>query len=123
MCPLVNECKKRSQIRTLVCVTGQHRELLTRVLEMFGVVPDYDLAVMKDGQTLGGVTARILEKLNPVLMQEHPDLVLVHGDTTGGCVCDRQYGNRCDENDGQGRVPASGAYLGIRKPPDHPDGA
>lgn len=82
MCPLVNECKKRSRIRTLVCVTGQHRELLTRVLEVFGVVPDYDLAVMKDGQTLGGVTARILEKLNPVLKQEHPDLVLVHGDTT-----------------------------------------
>lgn len=82
MCPLVNECKKRSRIRTLVCVTGQHRELLTRVLEVFGVVPDYDLSVMKDGQTLGGVTARILEKLNPVLKQEHPDLVLVHGDTT-----------------------------------------
>lgn len=82
MCPLVNECKKRSRIRTLVCVTGQHRELLTRVLEVFGVVPDYDLAVMKDGQTLGGVTARVLEKLNPVLKQEHPDLVLVHGDTT-----------------------------------------
>lgn len=82
MCPLINELQKRRCIRTLVCVTGQHREILDGVLEVFGVEPDYDLGVMKEGQTLGGVTARILMKLKPVLEAEQPDMVLVHGDTT-----------------------------------------
>lgn len=82
MCPLVNELQKRRCFRTLVCVTGQHREMLLSVLEVFGVVPDYNLALMKEGQTLGEITARILMKLKPVLEAERPDMVLVHGDTT-----------------------------------------
>lgn len=82
MCPLVNELKKRDFIHTLVCVTGQHREMLDGVLDVFGVRPDYDLAVMQENQTLGGLTALILAKLHPVLLKESPDFVLVHGDTT-----------------------------------------
>lgn len=82
MCPLVNELQKRGNMRALVCVTGQHREILDRVLEVFGVEPDYDLAIMKERQTLGEITTLILMKLNPVLEKERPDLVLVHGDTT-----------------------------------------
>lgn len=82
MCPLVIELKKRSHLRVLVCVTGQHREMLDCVLDVFSVSPDYDLSVMKDGQTLGGITASILSGLHPALEKEHPDLVLVHGDTT-----------------------------------------
>lgn len=82
MCPLVNELKKRSLIHALVCVTGQHREMLDGVLDVFGVKSDYDLEVMQENQTLGGLTALILTKLHPVLVKERPDLVLVHGDTT-----------------------------------------
>lgn len=81
MCPLVNEMQTCRCIRTLVCVTGQHREMLEGVLKVFGVKPDYDLALMKEGQTLGEITARILMKLRPVLEAERPDMVLVHGDT------------------------------------------
>lgn len=82
MCPLVNELKTRKSIVTKVCVTGQHREMLASVLQEFNVVPDYDLAVMKDRQTLFDVTTSILEKAKPVLEAERPDIVLVHGDTT-----------------------------------------
>ncbi len=82
MCPVVNELKTRDHIRTIVCVTGQHREMLNQVLEVFHVVPDYDLAIMKDRQTLFDVTAMILERLKPVLEECRPDVVLVHGDTT-----------------------------------------
>ena len=82
MCPLVCELKSRPQLQTVVCVTGQHRQMLDQVLGAFGVVPDYDLAIMKEKQTLFDVTCAILEKLRPVLEAERPDVVLVHGDTT-----------------------------------------
>ncbi len=82
MCPLVLELKKRPGIETIVTVTGQHRQMLDQVLAAFGVVPDYDLSIMKEKQTLFDVTAAILEKLKPVLETVRPDVVLVHGDTT-----------------------------------------
>ena len=83
MCPLVNELKSRSgEFETVVCVTGQHREMLDQVLDVFGVVPDHDLAVMKPGQTLFDITGDVLLKIKAVLEDERPDCVLVHGDTT-----------------------------------------
>ncbi len=82
MCPLVNELKKRENIKTLVCVTGQHREMLDQVLEVFDVKPDYDLSIMKDKQTLFDITTSILGKIKSVLEEENPDVVLVHGDTS-----------------------------------------
>lgn len=82
MCPLVNELKGRSSIKTVVCVTGQHRQMLDQVLEAFSVVPDYDLSVMKERQTLFDVTTNILNSIKEVLEKEHPDVVLVHGDTS-----------------------------------------
>ena len=82
MCPLVNELKKRSGIKTSVCVTGQHRQMLDQVLNTFGVVPDYDLSVMKEKQTLFDITISILGRIKEVLESEKPDVVLVHGDTT-----------------------------------------
>ena len=82
MCPLVNELKKRINIETIVCVTGQHRQMLDQVLEAFSVVPDYDLSIMKDKQTLFDVTVNILERIKTVLEEVKPDVVLVHGDTS-----------------------------------------
>lgn len=82
MCPLVNELKTRKAIQTVVCVTGQHRQMLEQVLETFEVLPDYDLSIMKDKQTLFDVTVNILEKIKVVLEKESPDVVLVHGDTS-----------------------------------------
>lgn len=82
MCPLVNELKKRENFKTLVCVTGQHRQMLNQVLQAFNVVPDYDLHVMKDQQTLFDITINVLNKIRTVLSKERPDVVLVHGDTT-----------------------------------------
>lgn len=83
MCPLVLELQSRpEEFETVVCVTGQHREMLDRVLETFGVVSDYDLAIMKPGQTLFGITSDVLLKIEAVLEEERPDCVLVHGDTT-----------------------------------------
>ncbi len=82
MCPLVNELKTRKGIRTVVCVTAQHRQMLDQVLETFQVKPDYDLNLMKDRQTLFDITAGVLEGMRPVLEAERPDVVLVHGDTT-----------------------------------------
>lgn len=83
MCPLVNELKRRpEQFETVVCVTGQHREMLDQVLRVFDVKPDHDLAIMKPGQTLFDVTSDVLLKIKEVLELEKPDLVLVHGDTT-----------------------------------------
>lgn len=82
MCPLVNELKEREKLETVVCVTGQHREMLDQVLGAFNVVPDYDLSIMKDRQTLFDVTVNILEKMKSVLEKEKPDVVLVHGDTS-----------------------------------------
>lgn len=82
MCPLVNELKKRSEIQTVVCVTGQHRQMLDMVLEAFHVKPDHDLSIMKDKQTLFDVTTNILNRIKEVLEKEKPDVVLVHGDTS-----------------------------------------
>ena len=82
MCPLVNELKKRKNIETVVCVTGQHRQMLDQVLETFDVVPDYDLSIMKDKQTLFDITTNILNKIRNVLEEVKPDVVLVHGDTS-----------------------------------------
>ena len=82
MCPLVNELKTRKGIKTIVCVTGQHRQMLDQVLEVFNVVPDYDLSIMKDRQTLFDVTTNILNKIGDVLDEVKPDVVLVHGDTS-----------------------------------------
>ena len=82
MCPLVKELKSRSGIDTVVCVTGQHREMLKQVLDIFDVVPDYDLSIMKSGQTLFDVTSLVMDGMKDVLALEKPDVVLVHGDTT-----------------------------------------
>lgn len=82
MCPLVNELKTRKNIETIVCVTGQHRQMLDQVLEAFNVVPDYDLSIMKERQTLFDVTTNILNRIKDVLEKENPDVVLVHGDTS-----------------------------------------
>ena len=82
MCPLVNELKTRENVITKVCVTGQHRQMLDQVLEIFHVVPDYDLSIMKDKQTLFDITANILIRIKEVLEKEKPDVVLVHGDTS-----------------------------------------
>ena len=82
MCPLVNELKKRKELETVVCVTGQHRQMLDMVLEAFDVTPDYDLSIMKDKQTLFDVTTNILNSIKAVLEKEKPDVVLVHGDTS-----------------------------------------
>lgn len=82
MCPLVQELQTRGGMETRVCVTGQHREMLDQVLGIFGVVPDYDLAIMQPGQSLTDITVRVLRGLEQVLAAAAPDLVLVHGDTT-----------------------------------------
>ena len=82
MCPLVNELKTRKNLETIVCVTGQHREMLDQVLDVFKVQPDYDLSIMKERQTLFDVTTNILNKIKSVLEKEKPDVVLVHGDTS-----------------------------------------
>lgn len=82
MCPLVNELKTRSEVETIVCVTGQHREMLDQVLKAFNVEPDYDLSIMKDRQTLFDVTTNILNSIKSVLENVKPDVVLVHGDTS-----------------------------------------
>ncbi len=83
MAPLVLELRKRPDLfRTLVCVTGQHRSMLDQVLEVFGIVPDYDLDIMRQGQDLYDVTSRVLLGMRDVLASARPDCVLVHGDTT-----------------------------------------
>ena len=82
MCPLVNELKTRDNIKTVVCVTGQHRQMLDMVLDTFKVIPDYDLSIMKAGQTLFDITTNILNKIGEVLDEVKPDVVLVHGDTS-----------------------------------------
>ena len=86
MAPLVKELEKHSEIESIVCVTAQHREMLDQVLELFDIKPDYDLDIMKDRQTLTGITTRVLEGMEKVLDEAKPDIVLVHGDTTTSFV-------------------------------------
>lgn len=82
MCPLVSELKRRKAINTVVCVTGQHREMLDQVLNVFDVVPDYDLRTMEHNQTLFDIATKVLKRIQPVLAEAKPDVVLVHGDTS-----------------------------------------
>ncbi len=82
MAPLVKELEKRDEIESIVCVTAQHREMLDQVLETFQIKPDYDLDIMKQGQTLSDITTRALLGVDAVLKEAKPDIVLVHGDTT-----------------------------------------
>ena len=82
MCPLVIELKKRENLQTLVCVTGQHKQMLEQVLETFDIVPDYNLSIMKESQTLFDISSAILTGLKSILENEKPDVVLVHGDTS-----------------------------------------
>ena len=82
MCPLVKELKNRKNIETILCVTGQHRQMLDQVLAAFQVEPDYDLSIMKDQQTLFDITTNILNKIKEILEKVKPDVVLVHGDTS-----------------------------------------
>ena len=82
MAPLVKELKNRDAFETLVCVTAQHRQMLDQVLSAFQIVPDYDLDIMRPGQTLSDITARVLQGLEKVIQKEKPQMVLVHGDTT-----------------------------------------
>ncbi len=82
MCPLVIELKKRPDVQAVVCVSGQHRQMLDSVLSVFQVEPDYDLSIMTDGQSLFDITGRVMERFKEVLKIEDPDVVLVHGDTT-----------------------------------------
>ncbi len=82
ICPLINEMKKRAAFEIVVCVTAQHRQMLDQVLDTFGVVPDYDLNIMKERQTLFDITTNILNGIKVILEKEKPDVVLVHGDTS-----------------------------------------
>lgn len=82
MCPLANELKSRAGLKTTICVTGQHRKMLDQVLSAFNVIPDYDLCIMKDGQTLFDITTSILNRIGAVLDEVKPNAVLVHGDTS-----------------------------------------
>lgn len=82
MCPLILQLKKNKNIECMVCLTGQHKEMLRQVMDSFGIDEDYNLNIMRDRQTLTIITTTILEKLELVLQKEKPDMVLVHGDTT-----------------------------------------
>ena len=82
MCPLVLELKKHKEIQTVVCLTGQHKEMLKQVMDAFNLNEDYNLNIMKERQTLTTITTSILEKIEAILKNEKPDIVLVHGDTT-----------------------------------------
>ncbi len=82
MAPLVKELEKRNEIKSIVCVTAQHREMLDQVLEVFDIKPDYDLNIMKKGQTLSEITSRVLLGLEEIIQKEKPNIILVHGDTT-----------------------------------------
>ena len=82
MAPLVKELEKRENIESIVCVTAQHRQMLDQVLDTFNIKPQYDLNIMKQGQTLVDITTRVLQKLDEVIKEVNPDIVLVHGDTT-----------------------------------------
>ena len=82
MCPLIQELRKKELFETVVCVTGQHKQMLNQVLDVFEIIPDYDLEIMKENQSLFDVTNNILEKIKSVLEKENPNIILVHGDTS-----------------------------------------
>ncbi len=82
MCPLINELKLRNNIETIVCITGQHKKMLTQVLEVFKIIPDYNLSIMQNRQTLFDITIHILNGIKTILEEVRPDIVLVHGDTS-----------------------------------------
>ena len=82
MAPLIKELEKREEIESVVCVTAQHRQMLDQVLETFDIKPDYDLDIMKQGQTLSEITSNVLYGLEDVIKEVSPDMILVHGDTT-----------------------------------------
>src|SRR5699024_4590385 len=82
MCPLVNELRTRKDVKTIVCVTGQHRQMLDQVLNTFNIVPDYDLSIMKKNKSLFDLTVTILERIEKVINAVQPDLMIVHGDTS-----------------------------------------
>jgi len=82
MCPLIIELKKEQEIETIVTVTGQHTDMLDNVLQIFNVIPDYNLAIMENEQTLTSITVKVIAKLDQLLSDVKPDIVLVHGDTT-----------------------------------------
>ena len=82
MCPLIKELRTRQGIKTIVCVTGQHRQMLDQVLKTFDVIPEYDLSIMKNQQNLFDITCNILIDIKKVLVDVKPDIVLVHGDTS-----------------------------------------
>ncbi|MGB9809608.1 MAG: non-hydrolyzing UDP-N-acetylglucosamine 2-epimerase, partial [Caldanaerobacter sp.] len=82
MAPLIKALEKEKEFETLVCVTAQHREMLDQVLRLFNIVPQYDLGIMRERQTLSDITTAAIEGLDRVFLKEKPDLVLVHGDTT-----------------------------------------
>lgn len=82
MAPVVKELESRPEIKSIVCVTAQHRDMLDQVLEVFKIKPDYDLDIMKSGQTLSYITAEVIKGIEKIIIKENPDIVLVHGDTT-----------------------------------------
>ena len=82
MAPIVKELKSRKEVECIVCVTAQHRQMLDQVLHVFDIKPEYDLDIMKQGQTLSDITSRVLLGLEEVIKKERPDIILVHGDTT-----------------------------------------
>ena len=82
MAPLAKQLAADARFNVKVVVTGQHREMLDQVLQTFGIIPDYDLNIMQQGQTLNEITSRVMEKLTAVLQKDRPDILLVHGDTT-----------------------------------------
>ena len=82
MAPVIHAIEQHPQLQGIVCISAQHREMLDSVLETFKIKPDHDLNIMKHGQTLHSITCDILERLTPVLQDEKPDMILVHGDTT-----------------------------------------
>ena len=82
MCPLVKELKARSNLETIVCITGQHHDMVYPILRLFDIEPDIDLDIMRPQQTLTAITTDVLTRMEEVLVQNRPDIVLVHGDTT-----------------------------------------
>lgn len=82
MCPLILEMKNRPEVECVVCLTGQHREMLDQVNGLFGITADYDLNIMQKGQSLADITSKVLQGLDKVIDKEKPDVMLVHGDTT-----------------------------------------